>query len=89
MSTAIEIDRMPASFSRFAIQDGVGEVASIPSTPTSKKFEQPAVPWIGALSATLRSKPETFSGVTSDAGSVNLALLACEYSLAIPRIEKQ
>ena len=89
MSTAIEIERIPASFSRVAIQAGVGALASIPSTASSAKPVQPGLPWIGEESLTLRAKPCPASGFHREAGSLNFFPVACEYSRAIPLIERQ
>ena len=89
MSTTIEIDLMPASFSRLTIHTGVCAFASKPEAERTTNFDDPALPLIGALSETFTSKPSARTGLTRLTGSVNLAPVACENSLAIPLIEKQ
>ena len=88
MSTASEIERMPASRSRDAIHGGVGRVASIPRTTRVAKAEQPTRPRIGASSAIVTGKVSLGAVMaTASTGSRNCAPVACEYSRATPRIE--
>ena len=87
--TITEIDLIPASFKRLSIQAGVGAVASTPLTVTTTNLLAPALPLIGAASAMSSSKPSGFTGTILVIGSVKLAPVACEYSRAIPLIEKQ
>ncbi len=89
MSTTIEIERMPASFSLVAIQSGTLAFASIPEIPSSTNWLQPSRPWIGIESLTFRPKPDPDNSLILELGSVNFDPVACEYSRAIPRIERQ
>ena len=89
MSTAKEIERIPASLSLARIQVGVGLDASIPVAVLRMKLSEVLRPRIGALSEILKPNPSPDTGFTLEVGSLKLLPVACEYSLATPRIDKQ
>ncbi len=83
---------MPAWVKRRCIQPGEGRDGSTPRTTWATNLSQPTRPWIGASSASSTAKSPTAgarSRSVGRAGSVNAAPVACEYSRATPRIEKQ
>ena len=84
---------MPASVRRTAIQRGVGAATSMPRTTRATYRSQPARSRIGASSRSSTGKPPSVAAgagsASARAGSVNAAPVACEYSRAMPRTEKQ
>ena len=70
MSTAREIERMPASFSLERIQVGVGLVASTFTAVRSTKLCEVFLPRIGAESAIFRPNPSPLTNGASEIGSL-------------------
>jgi len=89
-STASEIGRIADCVNRRFIHAGLSADTSIPRTMRATKRSQPTRPRIGAASSSCTAKPPAVgAGTASAAGSRNGWPVACEYSRATPRIEKQ
>ncbi len=83
MSTASEIDRIPASWTRRASQRGLGRVGSIPVTLTATKSGQ-----AGSRNST-GCPSAVSSGTARSTGSVKPTPNAWAVSRARPRIDRQ
>jgi hypothetical protein len=70
MSTAREIERMPASLSLARIQVGVGFDASMPVAVLRIKLSEVLRPRIGALSEILKPNPSPRTGLALEVGSL-------------------